>query len=56
MIPQKIEDAILSEYQDVEPVKQSLDYLRHHRLNQLIDSIEIFHYDRKEDNMRPKGP
>ena len=43
MIPQKIEDAILSEYQDVEPVKGKVfDYLRHHRLNQLMDSIGDF--------------
>ena len=43
MIPQKIEDAILSEYQDVEPVKGKVfDYLRHHRLNQLLDNIGDF--------------
>ena len=43
MIPQKIEDEILSEYQDVEPVKGKVfDYLRHHRLNQLMDSIGDF--------------
>ena len=43
MIPQRIEDAILSEYQNVEPVKGKVfDYLRHHRLNQLMDSIGDF--------------
>ena len=43
MIPQKIEDEILSEYQGVEPVKGKVfDYLRHHRLNQLMDSIGDF--------------
>ena len=43
MIPQKIKDAILSEYQDVEPVKGKVfDYLRHHRLNQLLDNIGDF--------------
>ena len=43
MIPQKIEDAILSEYQDVEPVKGKVfDYLRHHSLNQLLDNIGDF--------------
>ena len=40
MIPKKIEDAILSEYSKVEPVKSKVfDDLRTQRLNQLIDNI-----------------
>ena len=43
MIPQRIEDAILSEYQNVEPVKGKVfDYLRTHRLNQLLDQVGDF--------------
>lgn len=43
MIPEKIEDAILSEYSKVEPVKGKVfDYLRTQRLNQLIDNIGDF--------------
>ena len=43
MIPKKIEDAILSEYSKVEPVKGKVfDYLRTQRLNQLIDNIGDF--------------
>ena len=43
MIPDKIEDAILSEYSQTEPVKGKVfDYLRTHRLNQLLDNIGDF--------------
>ena len=43
MIPQRIEDANLSEYQNVEPVKGKVfDYLRTHRLNQLLDQVGDF--------------
>ena len=43
MIPQKIEDAILSEYRNVEPVRGKVfDYLRTHRLNQLLDQVGDF--------------
>lgn len=43
MIPEKIEDAILSEYSQTEPVKGKVfDYLRTHRLNQLLDNIGDF--------------
>ena len=43
MIPDKIEDAILSEYSKVEPVRGKVfDYLRTQRLNQLIDNIGDF--------------
>ena len=43
MIPDRIEDAILSEYSNVEPVKGKVfDYLRTQRLNQLMDNIGDF--------------
>jgi len=43
MIPDKIEDAILSEYSQTEPVRGKVfDYLRTHRLNQLLDNIGDF--------------
>ncbi len=43
MIPDKIEDAILGEYSQTEPVKGKVfDYLRTHRLNQLLDNIGDF--------------
>ena len=43
MIPEKIENAILSEYNEVKPVKGKVfDYLRTNRLNQLMDSIGDF--------------
>lgn len=43
MIPERINDAILSEYQQVEPVRGKVfDYLRNQRLNQLMDNIGDF--------------
>jgi len=43
MIPERINDAILSEYQSVEPVRGKVfDYLRTQRLNQLLDNIGDF--------------
>lgn len=43
MIPERITDAILSEYQSVEPVRGKVfDYLRTQRLNQLLDNIGDF--------------
>ena len=43
MIPEKIENAILSEYNEVKPVRGKVfDYLRTNRLNQLMDSIGDF--------------
>ena len=43
MIPERINDAILSEYQNVEPVRGKVfDYLRTQRLNQLLDNIGDF--------------
>jgi|TARA_B100000809_G_scaffold160858_1_gene158259 5'-3' exonuclease len=43
MIPERISDAILSEYQNVEPVRGKVfDYLRTQRLNQLLDNIGDF--------------
>tara|TARA_Y100000361_G_scaffold5346_1_gene4608 strand:+ start:1277 stop:2119 length:843 start_codon:yes stop_codon:yes gene_type:complete len=43
MIPERIHNAILSEYQNVQPVKGKVfDYLRTQRLNQLMDNIGDF--------------
>ena len=43
MITERINDAILSEYQQVEPVRGKVfDYLRNQRLNQLMDNIGDF--------------
>ena len=43
MIPERITDAILSEYQSLEPVRGKVfDYLRTQRLNQLLDNIGDF--------------
>ena len=43
MIPERINDAILSVYQQVEPVRGKVfDYLRNQRLNQLMDNIGDF--------------
>ena len=57
MIQQKIEDAILSEYQDVEPVKVKVfDYLRHHRLNQLMIQLRFFIMTERKDKSDRKRP
>ena len=43
MIPERINDAILSEYQQLETVRGKVfDYLRNQRLNQLMDNIGDF--------------
>ena len=42
-IPQDVEDSILSEFENTEPVKGKVfDYLRTHRLNELLDNIGDF--------------
>ena len=42
-IPQKIEDKILNEYENTIPVKGKVfDYLRVHRLNELLNHVEDF--------------
>ena len=42
-IPQNIEDKILNEYENTIPVKGKVfDYLRVHRLNELLNHVEDF--------------
>ena len=42
-IPQEVSDRILNEYESTEPVRGKVfDYLRTHRLNELLNHVEDF--------------